>query len=236
MSEEIKPLSMEYWRMECQRAYGRLNESSAEVERLKAELNEAFNEVEEWKKAYRGMVLSVLRGLGEPDDLLLPVTTQARVEDRISTLRADHAKLVAECAAVKVMAGHIASILKEKRESDDSTIHAGNTAFISMERWANEILSTPTGQELLEDKAIVDWLEKHMVHVQKDRSEEVPYVFSHYGNSDVKTLRERVRCARSREPNDITTWLNRQLLKELRKDARRLRRAGIKIPDWIFLK
>lgn len=42
--------------------------------------------------------------------------------------------------AIKQAAQHIADILADKRESDDSTIHAGNTAFISLERWAARIL------------------------------------------------------------------------------------------------
>jgi hypothetical protein len=35
---------------------------------------------------------------------------------------------------------------------------------------------------------------------------------------------------------NITTWLNKALLRELRKDAGKIRAAGIKIPEWLFLK
>lgn len=52
-------------------------------------------------------------------------------------------ELGAVLQAAKVYAGHIAGILKHKRESDDSTIHAGNTSFKSMEQWALSILALP---------------------------------------------------------------------------------------------
>lgn len=35
---------------------------------------------------------------------------------------------------------------------------------------------------------------------------------------------------------NITGWLNRALMRELRKDAGRMRAAGIKVPEWLFLK
>jgi hypothetical protein len=35
---------------------------------------------------------------------------------------------------------------------------------------------------------------------------------------------------------NITTWLNRALMRELRKDAAKMRAAGIQVPDWLFLK
>jgi hypothetical protein len=37
-------------------------------------------------------------------------------------------------------AEHIANILKDKEESGDSTMHAGNTSFRSIKRWAHEII------------------------------------------------------------------------------------------------
>lgn len=41
--------------------------------------------------------------------------------------------------------------------------------------------------------------------------------------------------ANTRHEN-ITTWLNKALMRELRKDAAKIRAAGIKIPEWIFSK
>jgi hypothetical protein len=35
---------------------------------------------------------------------------------------------------------------------------------------------------------------------------------------------------------NITSWLNKALLRELRKDAGKIRAAGIEIPEWLFLK
>lgn len=73
---------------------------------------------------------------------------------RLETERFDavarNARLETALQRARECAGHIASILADKRASDDSTIHAGNTAFISMERWAAEALATgeqPEGKQ-----------------------------------------------------------------------------------------
>jgi hypothetical protein len=61
----------------------------------------------------------------------------------------------------------------------------------------------------------------------------------------VKTLTvtpkpELVELAKQHFPNtrhgNITTWLNKALLRELRKDVAKMRAAGIAIPEWLFLK
>jgi hypothetical protein len=41
--------------------------------------------------------------------------------------------------------------------------------------------------------------------------------------------------ANTRQGN-ITTWFNRALKRALAKDAGKMRAAGIKIPEWLFLK
>lgn len=72
--------------------------------------------------------------------LIAPQSAWEKLHKENDQLQAKVRELEAARNTASAAVNHIASILAGKRASEDSTIHAGNTAFISMERWASEAL------------------------------------------------------------------------------------------------
>jgi hypothetical protein len=105
----------------------------------------------------------------------------------LDQLRADHAKLVAECAAVK-------QVLKEVGETMICN-YDGNPQFLSAFEKSDAALSTPTGQELLEDKALLDWLDSPEGSIQPV----MQYIRKQGEAGNVVTYRQAIDAARSRE-------------------------------------
>jgi hypothetical protein len=114
--------------------------------------------------------------------------------------RADNARLTAEVAAVKELADKLADWMRTAPVVG-MLAYQGRHEFIEQRAaLLAEYAATPTGQDLLEDKARVAWLEVTPVVITVPMHEYPTFhIFSDAGDGEGPTLRAAIDAARSRE-------------------------------------